>query len=121
MTSMLQTLGQKIDEPPNDRAAARLLEHTPADVVLAGSDPDDADALEFLSYLRRKYPRIPVILVFPTAHPERMREAQLRGALAVLKFPLPANALRAAVSQALGEPEVVPAKSFASMAAGNGH
>jgi DNA-binding NtrC family response regulator len=110
MNSMLQTLGYPIDEAPNDRVAVRMLEHSPVDLVLTGADPSDSDALEFLSYLRRKYPKIPVILLFPTSHPERSREAQLRGALAVLRFPLPANALRAAVSQALGEPESTPAK-----------
>ena len=114
MNSMLQTLGHPIDEAPNDRVAVRMLEHSPVDLVLAGADPDDSDALEFLSHLRRKYPRIPVILLFPTPHPERTREAQLRGALAVLRFPLPANALRAAVAQALGEPEIEPAKLFAT-------
>ncbi len=105
MTSMLQTLGHKIDEAPNDRAAVRMLEHSPVDLVLAGADPDDADALEFLSYLRRKAPNVPVILLFPTPHPERMREAQVRGAAAVLRFPVSANVLRAAVAQALGLPE----------------
>lgn len=120
MTSMLQTLGHRIDHAPNDRAAVRMLEHAPADLVLAAADPADADALEFLALLRRKYPVTPVILVFPAAHPERAREADLRGALAVLRFPLPANALRAAVAQALGEPEAAPPKHHA-VANGNGN
>ena len=126
MTSMLQTLGHRIDDAPNDRAAVRMLEHAPADLVLAAADPDDPDALEFLALLRRKYPVTPVILVFSTAHPERAREASLRGALTVLRFPLPANALRAAVAQALGEPEADPAKHHAvangrGSGNGNGH
>lgn len=119
MTSMLQTLGHTIDEAPNDRVAMRMLERAPVDLVLAGADPDDPDALEFLTYLRRKHPRVAVILLFPTAHPERAREAQIRGAIAVLRFPLPANALRAAVSQVLGEADPVAAKVAA--ASSNGH
>ena len=39
MTSMLQALGHRIDEAPNDRAAVRMLEHAPVDLVLAGSAP----------------------------------------------------------------------------------
>jgi two-component system response regulator HydG len=108
MTSMLQTLGHRIEVAPNDRSAVRLLEHAPANLVLAGADPEDPDALEFLSYLRRKAPHVPILLVFSSPHPERAREAQIRGAVAVLRFPLPANALRAAVAQALGEPEIGP-------------
>lgn len=110
MTSMLQSLGHRIDDAPNDRMAVRMLEHAPADLVLAAADPEDPDSLEFLALLRRRYPLSPVILVFPAGHPERAREAQLRGALAVLRFPLSANALRATVAQALGEPEAAPAR-----------
>ncbi len=105
MTSMLQTLGHKIDEAPNDRVAVRMLEQAPANLVLAGAEPDHPDALEFLTCLRRKYPHMPVILLFPGPHPERARDAMVRGAAAVLRFPLPATGLRAAVAQALGEPE----------------
>jgi two-component system response regulator HydG len=105
MTSMLQTLGHRIDEAANDRAAVRLLEHEPVSLIMAGTDPNDPDALEFLIYLRRKHPQLPVILLFPMNHPERTREALQRGAVSVLRFPLPATHLRAAVAQALGEPE----------------
>lgn len=119
MTSMLQTLGHKIDEAPNDRAAVRMLEHSPVDLVLAGADPDDADALEFLSYLRRKAPNVPVILLFSSAHPDRMREAQVRGAAAVLRFPVSANVLRAAVAQALGLPETSGMSRASSLVPGH--
>src|SRR5689334_12836970 len=65
MASMLQTLGHRIDEAPNDRAALRMIEGTPPALVLAGEDPDDPEALEFLLYLRRKHPQVPVIVLFP--------------------------------------------------------
>jgi two-component system response regulator HydG len=121
MTSMLQTMGHRIEEAATDRAAVRMLEHESVKLVIAGADPIDPDALEFLVYLRRKHPRIPVILLFPTPHQERTREALQRGAVAVLRFPLPATHLRAAVAQALGEPEFVAAAPVAPRATnGNG-
>src|SRR5436305_12535986 len=91
LISMLQTLGHQIDEAPNDRVAVRMLERAPADLVLAGSNPADPDALEFLTYLRRKLPHVPVLLLFGAAHPERAREALQRGAATVLRYPLPAT------------------------------
>jgi two-component system response regulator HydG len=71
-------------------------------MVLAGVDPADAEALELLSYVRRKHRQAPVILLFPTPNPERTKEALRLGALAVLRYPVPATELRAAVTQALG-------------------
>ncbi len=102
LTSMLQSLGHEIEEISSDRAAARKLEHDPFDLVLAGVDPCDPDSLELLMYLRRKFPETPVVLMFSVAHVDRTREAIQRGAASVLRFPLPATQLRAAVAQALG-------------------
>jgi len=107
MTSMLQSMGPRIEEAANDRAAVRMLEQEPADLVLAAAEPSDPDALEFLNYLRRKHPTVMVIVVFASPHAERCREAMIRGAASVLRFPLPATHLRAAVAQALGMPEPV--------------
>ncbi len=125
MTSMLQTLGHKIEEAPNDRAAVRRLELSTIDLVLAAADPRDPEALEFLTYVRRKHPAVPVILLFPDSHSERTREAMARGATAILRYPLPANSLRAAVAQALGQPELSAVKPPASPGNGasrtNGH
>ena len=106
MTSMLQSLGHRIVEAATDRAAVRMLEHEPAHLVLAGgADPSEPDALEFLTYLRRKHPQVAVILLWEGLQPERSREALQRGAASVLKFPLPATHLRAAVAQVLGQPD----------------
>ncbi len=103
--SMLKTMGHRIDEAPNERAAVRMLEHHPADLVLAGREPcgteTDADAMEFLTYLRRKYHGLPVLMLCHEVRPERTREAMVRGANSVLRFPMPATQLRAAVAQAL--------------------
>lgn len=105
LISMLQTLGHRLSEAPNDRVAVRMIEADPADLVLATADPASPDTFEFLVHLRRKSSRTPVILIWEGCHPERAREALQRGATSVLKFPLPATHLRAAVAQALGEPE----------------
>ena len=101
LTSMLKSLGHEIEEAANDRAAVRFMERTNVDLVLAGVDPLDSEALELLTYARRKHRDVPVILLFPRLHPERAKEALRLGAMAVLKYPVPAAELRAAVLQAL--------------------
>jgi two-component system response regulator HydG len=98
--SMLQSLGHQIDEASNDRLAVRRLDRGGVDLVIAGVDPFDPEALELLSYSRRKHPEVPVVLLFPGPNPERAREATRMGATTVLKFPMPATELRAAVTQA---------------------
>jgi DNA-binding NtrC family response regulator len=103
LTSMLNSLGHPIEEAANDRAAVRLMERRGIDLVLAGVEPSDADALELLTYVRRKHREVPVILLFPRAHPDRAKDALRQGAMAVLKYPVPAVELRAAVLQALDQ------------------
>ena len=56
LTSMLKSLGHLIEEAATDRLAVRLMERNPINLVLASVDPGDAEALELLSYVRRKYP-----------------------------------------------------------------
>ena len=101
LTSMLKSLGHIIEEATNDRIAVKLMERNNIDLVLAGVDPLDGEALELLTYVRRKHREVPVILLFPRLHPERAKEALRLGAMAVLKYPVPAAELRAAVLQAL--------------------
>lgn len=98
---MLQSLGHTIEEASSDRLAARQMERFAVNLVLASVDPEDEDSLELLNYVRRKHPLVPVVLMFPRVHPERAKEALRLGAMAVLKYPLPAAELRAAVLQAL--------------------
>jgi len=100
LTSMLRSLGHVIEEATTDRAAVRLIERSAIDLVLAGVDPLDAEALELLMFVRRKHREVPVILLFPRLHPERAKEALRLGAAAVLKYPVPAGELRATVLQA---------------------
>jgi len=101
LTSMLKSLGHVIEEASSDRAAVRLLERSKIDLILAGTDPTDSDALELLTYVRRKHREIPIILLFSQVHPERSKEAGRLGATAILKYPVPAAELRATVMQAL--------------------
>ncbi len=120
LTSMLKSLGHVIEEATTDRAAVRSMERNDIDLVLAGVDPLDAEALELLMYVRRKHREVPVILLFPRLHPERAKEALRLGAMAVLKYPVPAAELRAAVLQALERCETrhtEPVNSAAALAA----
>ncbi len=117
MGSMLQTLGHRIEEATHDRAAVRVLEQLgPFQLILAGIEPSDPDALEFLEYARRKYPKTPIVLLFPGPHPERAREALQRGACSVLRFPMPATQLRATVAQCMGPAQESPPASPPSQA-----
>ena len=59
LTSMLKSLGHLIEEAPTDRAAVRFMERNPINLVLASVDPGDAEALELLTYVRRKLLRCP--------------------------------------------------------------
>ena len=101
LSSILKALGHEIDEAANDRVALRLMERGGVDLMLAGVDPTDADERQLLSYMRRKHRAVPVILLFSTTMPERVKEALGLGTLAVLKYPVPAHELRAAVTQVL--------------------
>lgn len=99
---MLKSLEHTIEEAANDRVAVRLLERGGVDLVLAGVDPADPEGLELLAYMRRKHRQVPMIVLFASANLDRAREALRMGALTVLKYPIPATELRAAVTQALG-------------------
>lgn len=101
LRSMLYTAGMRIDEAASDREAVRMLDRAQVDLVVAVVDPTDPDALELLGYIRRKHPHIPLVLLFTAPSPDRAREAMQRGVSSVLRFPVPANELRAAVAQAL--------------------
>ena len=116
MTSMLQTLSVHLEEANSDRAAVRRLERGDVDLIIAGVDPDDPDALELLHYVKRKFPGLPVVLLFSVGDAERTREARQRGADAVLRFPLPATQLRAAVAQVLGRNDLSPRPAMAAQA-----
>ena len=101
LESMLQSLGHRIDSAEKDRAAVKVLEKATPDLILAGADPTDPEALELLAYVRRKHARVPMLLMFTDEHRDRMSEARRMGAAGTLRYPCPAHDLRAAVLQAL--------------------
>jgi two-component system response regulator HydG len=113
LASMLKSFGYLIEEAVDDRMAVRLMEREDIDLVLAGVDPGDIGAREWLTDLRRKHRDVPVVLLFPRLHPERAKEALRLGVMAVLKYPVPAAELRAAVLQALTESPAVMALGLA--------
>ena len=118
--SMLQSLGHQIEEAANDRLAVRRLERGGIDLMIAGINPTDPDAMELVAYARRKHAQVPLVLLFPAAHPERAREATRLGATAVLKFPMPATELRAAVTQACEQSIFAPKGDPNGTGNGNG-
>ncbi len=101
--SMLQPLGHQIDEASQDSAAVRRLERTAVDLLIARIDPADPEALELLKLSKRRYPRLPVILLSPTGSPDRSLEAMRLGANSVLMFPIRANDFRSKISGAFAE------------------
>ena len=113
---MLKSLEHTIEEAANDRVAVRLLERGGVDLVLAGVEPADSEGLELLAYMRRKHRQVPMIVLFASANLDRAREALRMGALTVLKYPIPATELRAAVTQALGQLKAQPGSPPASPA-----
>jgi DNA-binding NtrC family response regulator len=104
LRSMLQSPKFEIIEATGDHTVLRMLEKPPG-LVLLGVDLDEPDALKLLASIRREHPMTPVILLFATWHPGHFGQALRMGASAVLKFPLPAGLLRAAVAEALEGPE----------------
>src|SRR3954453_9221587 len=124
LSSMVMSMGLEIDEAANDRMAVRLMERGGVDLMIAGVDPSDGEALELLAYMRRKHRQVPVVLLFPGSNAERTKEALRLGALAVLRYPVPATELRAAVTQALGpvaaQPQATPAPHGHNQNHGNG-
>ncbi len=100
LTSMLEPLGRTIIEATTDRRALRLLSYD-VGLALIAIDPTDPDALELISYIRRRFPALPVLVFLTSPHPQRADQVLRLGAYEVLRFPMPAKELRAAVAQAL--------------------
>ncbi len=122
LASMLQSLGHSIEDAQNDRAAVRRLERGGIHLVISAVDPVDPDALELLSYLRRKHAKTPILLLFPNLTCDRAREATKLGGT-VLRYPTPATELRASVMQALEASQEVRTTAPISVSAplSNGH
>jgi CheY-like chemotaxis protein len=75
---MLKSLGYEIEEAATDRVAVHLNEPGGVDLMLAGAEPEDVDALELLSYMRREHRQVPVILLFSRPMPDLAKQALRR-------------------------------------------
>jgi DNA-binding NtrC family response regulator len=91
-----------------DETSPEAMYHTPPDepgLLLLGLDRAGADVLGFLISIRRRYPSVPVILLATADQPDRMMQSLRLCATSVLRFPLPASQLQAAVLHALDATE----------------
>jgi DNA-binding NtrC family response regulator len=71
------------------------------DLILLGFDLARADAVRLLAYTHRRFPSTPIILLANSDQDSWIRRVLCWGATAVLRFPLPASQVQAAVVQAL--------------------
>ncbi|GIW89068.1 MAG: sigma-54-dependent Fis family transcriptional regulator [Isosphaeraceae bacterium] len=101
--SMLQNLGHRIEEADTPAAALRYIESQPAQLALIGVADEVGPALDLIDQIRRRSPSTRTLLLCETPRPDWNRELAMRGAAGCLRFPMPANQLRAAVAQALPE------------------
>src|SRR4051794_38874932 len=102
LAAMLGPLGHDLIAATCDRVALQILAGRPG-LVLIGVDPAEPGARDLLTRFRREYPATPVIVLLTRIPPGWEHQALLLGATMVLKFPLPANQLQAAVIQALDD------------------
>jgi DNA-binding NtrC family response regulator len=105
LASMLRPLGHELIEALSARDTHPRLSIRP-ELVLIAVDPTEPLTRELLSDIRRDYPRTPIIVLATAACTERSRPFINIGATSVLRFPLPASQLQAAVVQALGSTAV---------------
>jgi DNA-binding NtrC family response regulator len=76
------------------------------ELILLGFDLARADAIRLLAYTHRRFPTRPIVLLANSDEDSWIKRALWWGATAVLRFPLPASQLQAAVVQTLGMADV---------------
>jgi two-component system response regulator HydG len=101
LRGMLDGLDYRIAEAPAYRIGVGMLGRDPDALVLAGAEPGDPEASEFLSSVQRQQPHVPLILFLSGEAPDLANQALRHGASSVLRFPLPTTQVRAAVVHAL--------------------
>jgi DNA-binding NtrC family response regulator len=104
LRAMLQGLNYQIVEAPGYRIGAGMIGHDTDVLVLAGIDPSDREAMEFQAALQYRQPQVPWILLHSGPSCQLTSQALRNGAAAVLRFPLPATQIQAAVIHALDRP-----------------
>ena len=104
LRGMLDGLDYRIAEASGYRAGVGMLGRDPDALILAGADPGDPEASEFLTSVQRQQPHVPLILLLSGEAPDLANQALRFGASSVLRFPLPTTQVRAAVVHALDRP-----------------
>jgi DNA-binding NtrC family response regulator len=100
LAPMLRALGHEhIEAAPYSRAR-RSLPSRPG-LILLGVDPIEPEMVRLLGNLRHGNQSLPFILLFTGPPPRSIGQRLSTEATAVLRFPLPATQLQAAVTQAL--------------------
>jgi len=100
LAPMLRALGHEhIEATPYSRAR-RSLPDRPG-LVLLGVDPIEPETMRLLGNLCRGNQALPFIVLFTGSPPRSLGQRLSTEATAVLRFPLPATQLQAAVTQAL--------------------
>jgi two-component system response regulator HydG len=98
---MLDGMSDRIAEASSYRIGVGMLGRDPDALIVAGAYAGDPEASQFLASVQRQRPHVPLILLLSGEAPDLVHQALRLGAASVLKFPLPATQVRAAVEHAL--------------------
>jgi DNA-binding NtrC family response regulator len=104
LASMLQAMGHGVESAADSADVLGRVTNGAVDLVVLRAQIDDGRAMDLLLRLRKTAPAVNAIVVSPAIEGDRVRAAMERGATAVLKLPLAATTLQAAVIQALNLP-----------------
>ncbi|MFW6171476.1 MAG: sigma-54-dependent transcriptional regulator [Planctomycetota bacterium] len=107
MTGWLREQGYEVTPAAGYQEAKEQLEAEPPELLLADVRLQDGDGFDLLAYSRRKYPRLPVILLTGYGTIETGVEAIRAGAFDLLTKPLIDQELEMAIDRALSQRKVV--------------
>ena len=104
--------GREFVEAVNGTEAQEILENSEFDLVISDVIMPDCDGIELVMAIRRKLPKVPVIIMsgggrVQAAH--YLNLAEKLGAVKVFEKPFNTVELRAAVAELLGDVEAAPA------------
>jgi len=100
LAPMLRALGHEHIEAAPYSSARRSLPSRPG-LILLGVDPIEPELVRLLGNLRQGNQSLPFIVLFTGTPPRSIGQRLTTEATAVLRFPLPATQLQAAVTQAI--------------------
>ena len=85
----------------NGRAAVRILESVPVDLVVTDIKMPQMDGFELLAYMSSRFPEIPVIVMSAYGTPEMEAQFEAMGTLRILEKPIDFNELVNTVQEGL--------------------